>query len=504
MTVNFFLFFYSADLFKLWLVFFIICLLLDITTIIHILKNKHYEPASAILWIFVVVDLHLIGVLLYLLLGINRLKTKGIKIEQHNQTMDALKGPKGYLSNFLERLIDFHETYNDKPHEYQHIFNKIIAGTFPIKGNKVELLVDGTTVYPKMLKEIKNAKRHINLQSYIINNDEVGQEIFHALSEKAKEGVKVKVLFDALGSSKAYKSHFFKHWILQKNPNFKIKAFSKLNLFTPYRIQLRNHRKLLICDGKTAFVGGINISSENDINYTLKNRHIHDLHCRLEGPTVGELQFNFLKDWSFVTRKDPITLLTETNYFVNPEYCGNAVIRTLPSGPGQSYEATKKMFMTAAVSAKKHLWIITPYFVPEASFIQSLCMLAAKDVDIRVIIPQNNNHWYVRYACRSIYNRLIASNIKIFEKTGNFSHVKAMIVDNKWAAMGSSNCDVRSFRLNYELDCVIEDSEFVEKLHRQFLKEMEESIEITWHDRKARGQLEKLLENVCSLFTPVM
>ena len=494
MLLNFYILYHHPDEFPLCITIFLICITLDIFTIIHIIINKHDEPASAILWIFVILNFHLVGILAYLTLGINRIKTKGVKIEKYNESMTALRTSKGYLSSFLEHLIEFHPTGKETPiNGYQYILDRIVPGTFPVKGNKIELLVDGTIAYPKMLDAINNAKKHINLQSYIITDDEVGQKIFTALERKANEGVKVKVLFDSLGSSKAYKSHFFKHWTV-KNPNLEIKPFSRLNLLTPYRIQLRNHRKLLVCDGKTAFVGGINISSENDINFTLKNKHIHDLHCKIEGPAVGEIQYAFLKDWSFVSKKHPLTLLSEINYFATPTNCGNETIRVIASGPGQSYEASKKLFLTALTAAKKSVWIITPYFVPDSSFIQALCMLAAKNVDIKIIIPQNNNHWYVRYACRNIYNRLLQADIHVFEKTGNFSHVKAMLVDNQWATMGSSNCDVRSFRLNYELDCVIEGNSFISKLHNQFQNELKGSVEITWKLRQEISFGEKFLE----------
>jgi cardiolipin synthase A/B len=505
MVIDFFILFNSYPrTLHIWIAFFILCITLDILTIMHIITNKHEEPTSAMLWIFVVVDFHILGILAYLILGINRIKTKGVKIEKYNNSMSALRCSKGHLSSFLEQLIEFHPLdKNTPPNEYQHILDRIIPGTFPVTGNKIELLVDGTIAYPKMLNAISNAKKHINLQSYIITDDEVGQKIFKALEKKAKEGVKVKVLFDSLGSSKAYKSHFFKHWSV-KSSNLEIKSFSRLNLLTPCRIQLRNHRKLLVCDGETAFVGGINISSENDINFTLKNKHIHDLHCKIEGPAVGEIQYIFLKDWSYVTKTHPLNLLSEINYFAKPQHCGNETVRAIASGPGQAYEASKKMFLTAITAAKKSVWIITPYFVPDSSFIQALCMLAAKNIDIRIIIPQNNNHWYVRYACRSIYNRLLHANIRIFEKTGNFSHVKAMLIDNQWSTMGSSNCDIRSFRLNYELDCVIEGNDFINKLHNQFIEELKASEEITLLMRRNRTFGERLLEDTCSLFTPVM
>lgn len=490
----------TTVIFSSWGVLTFLIAIADIITVIHVLENKHDEPTSAILWIFIVVHFHVVGIFFYLLLGINRIKTTGLKISKANKSMrDARKNKNNSSFTYLNSVSPFNSK-SDK--EHMHILDRLLPETRPIGGNKVELLEDGTRAYPQMIKAIENAKKHIHLQSFIIVDDEFGNEIFEALERKAKnENVKVKVLFDRLGSSKAYSSHFFRKWT-KNNPNFEIMVFSKFNLLVPYRIQLRNHRKILVCDGEVAFVGGINISAENDAN--LKSKYIHDLHCKIAGPCVGEFQFSFLKDWSFATKTDPEILLSETNYFANPKKEGNAIVRIIPSGPGQSYEATKKLFMTIAATAKKTLWIITPYFVPDNSFIDALRIAAARNVDVRILIPENNNHWYVRYASRSIYNRLLQSNIRIFEKKGIFSHIKAVLIDGQWAMMGSSNCDVRSFKLNYEIDFITEGEDFVNKLHLQFISEFEESQEITLYDRAERSKIEEILENFCSLFIPVL
>ena len=491
-------------LFTVWMIFVAIYLIIDIFTIIHILKNKHHEPVSALLWIFIIVELNYIGLIMYLFLGINRINTKGVKVSEAHKAMHAMRILPGSLSAYLKKIRAFHYSGNNiKEHTYLSILDRLQASTYPILGNKIELLEDGTCAYPKMFDAIKNAKYHIHLQSYIIMNDEVGKKLFDLLELKAKSGVKIKVLFDRMGSAKAYKAHFFKHWA--KNiPNLEIKPFSVFNLFAPYRIQLRNHRKLLIIDGKIAFIGGINISADNDRRIN-KNKYIHDLHCRIEGPVIGEFQYTFLRDWCFVSKVDPIKILeTKYQYFRTPVHCGDSIIRINSSGPGQSFEASEKLFMTGVTAAKDSVWIITPYFVPDKSFIDLLRMAAARNVDVKIIIPQNNNHWYVRYAATSFYNVLLKDNIRIYEKKGVFSHVKAMLIDGEWATMGSSNCDNRSFRLNYELDFSVEGGEFIRDLHDQFIKEISESVEITMVDRLNRSTKEELLEAFCSLLTPVL
>jgi cardiolipin synthase len=264
---------------------------------------------------------------------------------------------------------------------------------------------------------------------------------------------------------------------------------------------MRNHRKLLVIDGYTCFIGGINISADNDKTIR-KNRYIHDLHAMITGPSVGEFSYSFIKDWCYSTRSNPDSLLQDQSYFPLPITKGEAIVRSIASGPGQDFEASSKVYLAATHIATKSLWIITPYFVPDKSFIKSLCMASAKGVDVRVIIPQNNNHWYVRFATSSLYHSLLETGIHIYEKKGVFSHAKAMLVDGAWATMGSSNCDNRSFRLNYELDFVVEDTEFITALKNQFQREMKHSVEIQTHRKKSLPR--ELIENICSLFAPVM
>jgi cardiolipin synthase len=278
----------------------------------------------------------------------------------------------------------------------------------------------------------------------------------------------------------------------------------RINLLAPWRIQLRNHRKLLVVDGRIGFIGGINISSENVRRHTsLREEYIHDLHCKVLGPAVGELQLSFMRDWSFAAKMPPSEIFTG-EYFPSIDECGNSIMRVVYTGPGQNPSASEKVFFTAASTAKKYIWIMTPYFVPDKPFIRAVKMAEARGVDVRVIVPKNNNHWYVDYACKSLYRTLLESGVRIFEKTGTFSHVKAMIVDGEWGQMGSSNCDVRSFKLNFELDFAVYCGEFMRDLHAQFEEELEESEEVFLSSVLRKKKHVELVENLCSLLTPVL
>lgn len=497
----------------------------EILTILHILLTMRDDSERAALWLILVILLPAAGMILYLVTGISRLNTFGKRItlsvdrflrERSEAEHHALRSRKEMMRQFrcteprngvvgdftamLERLLQrnhqyFHQERNETPEDSP----LLPLGASSLSGNKVELFCDGTDAYPAMLDSIRSARKSINLQSFIFADDAIGREMLKALRERAEAGVEVKVLFDKFGSLKS--SWFLLRCRSRKLPALKIKPFSHASVLTPWRIQLRNHRKLLIVDGKTAFTGGLNISQEN----IRTNDHlgIHDFHCRVHGPIVGELQYSFLCDWLYASKSAPDNLFLR-EYFPLPEECGRDTIRLIASGHGYFFEGTENVFFTAASTARKSIWIITPYFVPTHDFSKALRMASARGVDVRLIVPAINNHWYVRMASASFYEPLRADGVRIFERREVFTHAKAMLVDGELAYLGSSNCDVRSFRLNFELDLLVESGDFPEKLRRQFLIELRKSVEITDDMLQRKKTLRKLAESACALMSPVL
>ncbi len=477
----------------------------SVATAIHVLLNKDEEPVSAVLWLFVVFTFPLVGMLLYLFFGINRLQTRGMRIRMANDLVAGQRGDPMHraLAAYLAGQRRHALGHGDPAYgEHQRALDRLLPETVPLAGNRITLLEDGTSAYPQMIAEIHAARETIHLQSYIFMDDPAGEMLMDALHERACAGVRVKVLYDRFGSL-ATVFPMFLHRRAWRHPNLAVKAFSQLSLRTPWRVQLRNHRKLLVVDGRTAFIGGINISRDNDARLGSKPRHIHDLHCRINGPAVGELQFSFLRDWHYVSGTPPSELFRE-EHFPAATAVGDTVVRVVASGPGQEYEATAKVFHVAVGTARRSLWIINPYFIPDRTFWNALAMAVARGVEVRVIVPQRNNHWYVQHATHALYRHLLPRGVRIFEKCGAFSHAKAMLVDNAWAYMGSSNCDIRSFRLNYELDFVASGSEFIAALRDQFLAELAQSREVAFAEVADASRPRRLLENFCSLFTPVL
>jgi cardiolipin synthase len=487
-------------------------LLIQLAMAFHILLHKKEEASSAVLWLVSIFTIPFLGIFLYLIFGVNRIKSTGRRTRLANDLIHTAKNApihaamKNYLEEQRRYIPDENSDYRCSL-SFNRVLDRLINDTYPIKGNNLTMLKDGNMAYPQMLEAIKKAESSIHLQSFIIMNDTLGHLIFDTLEAKARAGVQVRVLYDRFGSASAVLAHFFRKYA--KNiPNFELMPFSAPNLFAPWRIQLRNHRKLMVVDGKVAFIGGINISSDNitpdDLEYgAVQSKYIHDLHCKIEGPAVGEFQFSFLRDWCYAGNLSPSKVLTE-KYFPLNESQGNSVVRVISSGPGHHYEATQKVFFTAAATAQKYLWIITPYFVPEKAFVTALCMAVGRGVDVRVILPRNNNHKFVFFASQSLYEELLSNGVRIFEKKGMFSHAKSMMIDGEWAYMGSSNCDVRSFRLNYELDFVVSKGDFLDDLHEQFLEEQVGTDEIFLEDVLGKNIFIQLVENLCSLLIPIL
>lgn len=479
---------------------------LSAASAVHILLNMKDDTDRAVSWLVVVFVFPLAGVICYLCWGISRRNTFGVRVAR---TVSAASGPDSELRVIAgrRRAVSPFIAREYEKSEFQRIsfrvmYDRMFPENPPLAGNAVTLLCDGTDAYPEMLSAIAHAEKSIDMQSFIFANDRIGTRIFKALLVRARKGVRVRVIYDNFGSFGAMATRFFGRYE-NLTPNLEIHAFSRASLLQPWNFQLRNHRKLLVIDGKTAFTGGLNISADNFSFRPGKKPAIHDLHARIEGPAVGELLLAFLIDWCVASRENPAKVF-QTEEFPTPEKAGDSVVRVISSGHGYHYEGTSRSFHIAAATARDSLWIQTPYFVPDSPFVQALKLAALRGVDVRVVVPAANNHFFMGLASKSLYETLLADGVRIFERRGNFSHAKALLADGEWAYFGSSNCDVRSFRLNYEIDLAVSGGDFVPALYEQFAAAFAESDEITPDAVAAVPVSLRLLRSACALFTPIL
>lgn len=471
---------------------------------LHALKRRRNASAT-ILWIFVAWSLPLFGSLLYLSFGIDRVPNKGLRNKINNQLMMRHRNERHKTDN---TFIAWHYDYRTDPSAIRSgitgQLNGLIDGLNPehplLDDNLIEPLVNGDQAYPLMLQAIRSATHHIHLQSFIIYHDETGFEFLDALKAKAEAGVKVRLMFDRFGSTHAYLGGMFRKY--SKVPNLEIRGWTQANpLKRQFQINLRNHRKNLVVDGKSAFFGGVNISSEN----RSKGEHtaIRDYHFKVEGPLVHELQYSFLRDWYFMT-EEPIDALLRPEHFPQMHKAGTAKARVIDSGPSAAAEMVGETFFNAIVMAQSQILIVTPYFVPTNEILKALRSAARRGVDVRIILPENNNHRYAGMAAKALYEELLSAGARIFHRKPPFIHAKAMLVDDVVALVGTANLDVRSLELNYETTVLISDEVTVSKLKRIVHEDMEQSTEIILNEWLQRPPIQKLGENLCSLMTPVL
>ncbi len=470
---------------------------------LHALKRRRNASAT-ILWIFVAWSFPGFGALLYLSFGIDRVPVKGLENKVTNQLMMRKRDEQHLDSSSFKA---WHYDYRTESEQIKELFarqlNHAIDGLNPehplINGNRIEPLVCGDQAYPLMLQAIRSATDHIHMQSFIIANDPTGIQFLDALKAKAEEGVQVRLLFDRLGSTHAHLGGIFRKYRI---PNLKIRGWTQANpLKRQFQINLRNHRKNLIVDGKIAFFGGVNISSKNTDDDGSKA--IRDYHFKVEGPFVHELQYSFLRDWFFMS-EEPLSALLRPEHFPPNDPVGSVMARIIDSGPSAPPELIGDTFFNAIIMAQSQILIVTPYFVPTVDIIKALRSAARRGVDVRIIVPEKNNHRYSGMATKALYEELLEAGARIFHRPPPFIHAKAMVVDGILALVGTANIDVRSLELNYETTVLIFDEIAVNKLKLIVHEDIEQSSEIQLNEWLQRPAIQKLGENLCSLMTPVL
>lgn len=496
--------FYDEYELTYWVVFSTLMHLSAFTFVcIHALRRRRNASAT-LLWIFIAWSFPIVGPLIYIGFGIDRVSDKGRlkKIanellhrqhsEQHREycTFTAWhlnhRIPSKNVTSSLFRKLN---TAIDRIHSDQHL----------VRGNHFELLQCGDEAYPQMLKAIRSAQNHIHFECFIIQPDDTSHEFMELLKQKAESGVKVRLLFDRFGSTYAYLGGFFRKY--KHIPNFHLIGWTQANpLKRQFQINLRNHRKTLIIDGETAFFGGINLSKENRMS---KDKPaIRDYHFRAEGPIVHELQLSFLRDWHFMTNTSTKELLDQQLFpQVNP--CGEAYARIIDSGPDHP-DLISEVLFNSIVLARKKILLTTPYFVPPPDLLKALRSAALRGVDVRLLIPEKNNHRYAGLASKALYEELLTSGVRIFERKPPFLHAKSLVIDSELALVGTVNFDVRSIELNYETSALIADNELIRELNSVFAEEIKNSTEILLPEWNKRSTDQRLAENLCSLMSPVL
>jgi cardiolipin synthase len=365
-----------------------------------------------------------------------------------------------------------------------------------IPGNKVEALINGDAAYPAMLAAIHDATKSIGLSTYIFDNDRNGLAFAEALREAIGRGVQVRVLIDAAGTH--YSVPSITHALRHAHVPFGV----FLPTLAPWRLMsmnLRNHRKIMVVDGRIGFTGGINLREGNLVAQNPKHP-VRDLHFRLEGPVVGQLQEAFAIDWAFTTKE---TLSGEV-WFPPLEARGGVVARAIPDGPDEDFEKLR-WTMLAALSCSRHsVKIVTPYFVPDNTLVSALNLAALRGVRVEILLPANSNLRYVDWASRALWWQVLERGCKIWLGPPPFDHSKLMIVDGQWSLVGSGNWDIRSLRLNFEFNLECYCPILAKSLDDIIQGKMQGARQVTLEEMDARSLPIKLRDGATRLLSPFL
>jgi len=467
---------------------------------LHSLRRRR-NASSTLLWIFIAWAFPLIGPIIYLSFGVDRVADRGFqKFLTEEQLLSTREGSREAAPFAYWHDIAAVPAESNLQSEMNRMLDALLPDHPTHPGNRLTPLAGGDEAYPAMLAAIRAAKKHIHLQSFIIGRDTVSREFMEALATKAAEGVQIRVLYDRFGSTRAHLSGFFRKY--KKLKNVQIAGWTQANpLKRQFQINLRNHRKALIVDGTKAFFGGVNLHDEN--TSACKSGPIRDYHFAAEGPIVQELQYSFLRDWYFITEENPETLLTE-NYFPQIDEAGSVAVRLINSGPSTEKDVAIETFFSAITLAKKQILAITPYFVPPAEILRALHSAALRGIDVRLIVPQKNNHRYAGFASRSLYEELLLAGVKIYERHPPFMHAKAMVIDGELSLIGTANIDNRSLTLNYETTAAVYSEDFADALKALIHEDIDRSDEILLADWRNRPFRRIFLENLAALMSPVL
>jgi cardiolipin synthase len=454
----------------------------------HALLFKR-DPRAALGWIVACLTMPVIGPFLYWSAGINRIRLRA------RQWLDSGRRLAGW-DNFpgrQEAAVTFQLSGYEHLAELRKLADRVVS-TPLVAGNRLTPLTNGEKAYPAMLGAIDAASHSINLSTYIFDGDGVGRLFVAALKKAADRGVEVRVIIDALGEK------YSRPTARKLLKGSKVKVGRFLPLRQGWYLNLRNHRKILVVDGCTAFTGGMNIGDRHIIKGSTKARPVADMHFMVEGPVVGDLQRVFLEDWYFTTGE----LVKDRQLFPPISPAGPALARAISDGPDKDLRKLHWIIMGALACARERVRIMTPYFIPDMSLISALVTAALRGVEVTLVLPSVNNLPYVHWATRAYLWELLLQGIRVWYQPPPFVHTKLFLVDGVWGLIGSANLDPRSLRLNFELDLELYDPAFIGHLEGEVTTAIGRSREVTLAEVDGRPLHEKLRDGTAKLFSPYM
>jgi len=468
----------------------LLTLLIAALTSGHAILHKR-DSRAAVLWVGFIWLVPLLGPVLYLLLGINRIRRRAVSLRGSPARPPVLPAAA------LDSLPSADALLPDALHlrSLAQLVGRVVGRPL-IGGNSVEALVNGDVAYPAMLSAIAAARRTISLSTYIFDNDRSGRLFVAALGNAVCRGVEVRVLIDDAGARYSWPS------IIHPLRGARVPVGRFLPTFAPWRLMtmnLRNHRKILVVDGSLGFTGGMNIREGNRVAEHPR-RPVQDLHFRLAGPVVAQLQETFAADWAFVTQES----LRGENWFPPLDSKGTVMARAIPDGPDEDFEKLRLTILGALACAQTSVVIVTPYFLPDPALISALNLAALRGVQVDIILPRESNLPFVHWASRAMWWQVLQRGCRVWLTPPPFDHSKLMLVDGYWALVGSANWDPRSLRLNFEFNLECYGRELAAQFENLIRLKLEHAEPVTLEQVDRRTLPVKLRDGVARLLTPYL
>ncbi len=436
-----------------------------------------------------------IGMFFYYAFGVNYWKIKKYAGKQAEDEK-LLKQIQKISPHYQQATVAKEDVFLKQHAELANMLIKDIKSPVT-SNNSVKLLLNGEEKFPELIDVLSKAMHHIHMEYYIYEQDEIGERIIDLLIKKATEGVEVRFIYDDFGSPSIKKKTEKK----MQDAGIEIHPFSKIQFYLlANRINYRNHRKIVVIDGQTAFVGGINVSDKY-INNKKQELFWRDTHIRIDGPGIYYLQFLFLSDWKFCCG----TLKLKPEYFSNDfKIKEDTCVQIVGSGPDSTQPSVLFAVLQAIYLAQKEILITTPYFIPGDNIMDALRIAASSGLTVKLLVPGKGDSKIVNAASKANYAPLLQAGVEIYFYEKGFVHAKTMVTDGALSVIGTANMDYRSFELNFEVNAMVYDAAFAEKMRQVFFEDLKDAKQMTLKKWEQRHIIYKLSERIARLFSPAL
>jgi len=460
--------------------------------ILIVLENR--SPLKTISWVLVLVLLPFVGVVFYLFFGQEYRKKKMFS----RKGLKSLERLRKMTQDQLVRMPQVYNGFDAKIFKKKHLMRLMLSNSNALltTDNEVKILKNGEQTFPAIFQAIEEARHHVHVEFYIIDDDIIGNQFRELLIRKANEGVEIRLIYDDVGSWALPRKYINK----LKAAGVKIDCFMKVRFpHLTSRANYRNHRKIVVVDGHTAFVGGLNVA-DRYLNGTRLLGLWRDTHLMVKGGAATMLQIIFMADWYFVSKE----IFHGDVYFPPLKEGGGELMQIVASGPDSDWESIGQAYFSAIASATERVYITTPYLIPTPEILNALKVAAMGGLDVRILLPHKSDAITPKWSTRSFIAELLETGVKIYLYQAGFLHSKQIMVDGVFASVGSANFDFRSLETNFEVNAMIYDENLTLELESHFLADLKQSRQIVPEEWEQRSRAEKAKESFARLLSPML